>query len=77
MDVESDLKKICTCPNCGAEMRKNYYSATSYYVCSECGCSINAEERNYDSENVCPSCNQKLDGSECTYCGYDLGSDFD
>ena len=55
----------------------SFNSSTSYYVCSECGCSIYAEEQNYDCENLCPSCNQTLDGNECTYCGYDLGSDFD
>ncbi|MFE3845471.1 hypothetical protein ACFL1L_01245 [Thermoplasmatota archaeon] len=77
MIAESDLKKVCACPNCGSEMKITYQMSTYYYVCSECGCSIYAEKQNYDCESFCPSCNQPLDGNECTYCGYDLGSDFD
>jgi hypothetical protein len=77
MDVRSDLKKICICPNCGSEMKITCNDSTSYYFCKECGCSIDAKELNYDCENLCPSCNQTLDGNECSYCGYDLGSDFD
>jgi ssDNA-binding Zn-finger/Zn-ribbon topoisomerase 1 len=77
MDAESNLKKVCTCPNCGANMKIINDGSTSYYVCSECGCSIYAEDQNYDCQDLCPSCNQALDGNECSYCGYDLGSDFD
>ena len=47
------------------------------YVCPECGCTIDAEEQNFDAENICPNCYQPMEGSECSYCGYDLGSDFD
>ena len=77
MDLESNLKKICACPNCGAEMKISCYDSTSFYVCPDCGCSIEAIEQDYNCENFCPSCNQTLNGSECSYCGYDLGSDFD
>ena len=77
MDVGYDLKKICVCPNCGSEMKISYNDSTSCYVCPECGSSIDAKEQNYDCKNLCPSCNQTLDGNECSYCGYDLGSDFD
>ena len=58
-------------------MKISYNDSTSCYVCPECGSSIDAKEQNYDSENLCPSCNQTLEGNECLYCGYDLGSDFD
>ena len=46
MDVKSNLKKVCTCPNCGADMKIINDGSTSYYVCSECGCSIYAEDQN-------------------------------
>ena len=51
--------------------------SSQLYICPECGCTINAEEQKYDDEYTCPNCNQSLDGNECSYCGYDLGSDFD
>ena len=77
MDVKSKYKKICSCPNCGSDMKISIIDFESYYICPECGCSIIAEEQNYDCENLCPSCNQIISGNECSYCGYDLGSDFD
>lgn len=77
MDVESKSKKICICPNCGNEMKISFNDSTSYYVCPECGCSMDSEIQNYDWCNICPNCNQEIDDNECSYCGYDLGSDFD
>lgn len=69
-----EMKDKWICPNCGTEMNKS--PDNSAYVCPECGCSIEAEEKNFESGNICPNCNQPMDGNECQYCGYDLGSDF-
>ena len=50
----------------------------SCFVCPACGCSMEAEEQNFDTGEVCPNCHRLFTGSsECPYCGYDLGSDFD
>ena len=73
-----DVEEKWVCPNCGAKMKKSPDSQASIYVCPKCGCSIEATEQSLDADRVCPSCNQLLDdANECSYCGYDLGSDFD
>lgn len=77
MDVATELKEIWACPNCGTEMNLSHEGPVSIYVCPECGCTIDAEEQNFDAENICPNCYQPMEGKECSYCGYDLGSDFD
>ena len=77
MDIKTKSKKNCICPNCGTEMRIESNGSSSFFVCPDCGCSINSELQYYFCENLCPSCYQELDGNECYYCGYDLGSDFD
>ncbi len=78
MSVEMELDKKFVCPNCGAEMHLSTDAAVPIYVCSDCGCTIEAEEeQNFDSADLCPNCNQPMQGSECSYCGYDLGSDFE
>ena len=77
MEMASDLKKQCVCPNCGADMKPSEDISSPVYVCPECGCTIDGEDQEFDCQNACPNCNQLLDGNECPYCGYDLGSDFD
>jgi DNA-directed RNA polymerase subunit RPC12/RpoP len=77
MDVKTDLKNLWVCPNCGSDMNLSNNESNSVYVCPECGCTIDAEEQKFNFENACPNCNQIMDGNECSYCGYDLGSDFD
>jgi len=74
-DYETEDK--CICPNCGEEMKRSLDTSYPLYVCPKCGCSIEKSEQNLDSGMSCPNCNQLLDGDECPYCGYDLGSDFD
>jgi len=65
------------CPNCGSEMKKN--PELSCYVCVNCGCSIDAtDEQIFDTGIICPNCHRIIENeTECPYCGYDLGSDFD
>ena len=75
MRMEMDKKWVC--PNCGTEMNRSPDGSTNVYVCPECGCTIDAEEQNFELGNICPNCNQPIDGNECSYCGYDLGSDFE
>jgi Zn-finger nucleic acid-binding protein len=77
MDSKTDLKKTCACPNCGGKMAPSNNVSLSLYICPECGSSIDTGEQNYDCNNLCPNCNQILEDNECSYCGYDLGSDFD
>ena len=77
MDSKTDLKKTCAWPNCGGEMKLSDNVSLSLYICPDCGCSVDTEEQNYDCNNLCPNCNQILEDNECSYCGYDLGSDFD
>ena len=70
------MDDIWICPNCGAEMKIN--SELSCYVCVNCGCSIEADEKIFDSGTICPNCHRIIENeTECPYCGYDLGSDFD
>ena len=77
MNNSSKLKELWVCPNCGTEMNLIEKDNSSYYVCPECGCTIDSEKQNFDIDSICPNCNQVLEGNECSYCGYDLGSDFD
>ena len=77
METSTEMEEKYVCPNCGAKMNPSPNTPTPTYVCPECGCSIEVTEQNLDSRNVCPNCNQLLDGNECSYCGYDLGSDFE
>jgi hypothetical protein len=73
LETTSEVEKKWICPNCGSDMKRS----SEMYVCPECGCSIEAEEKNFDCGTTCPNCNQPMDGRECSYCGYDLGSDFE
>jgi hypothetical protein len=74
MDMENKL----ICPNCGGNMEPSITDSNHVYVCRDCGCCIDSDELfNFDNEKTCPNCNQSIEGSECTYCGYDLGSDFE
>ncbi|MEF8880097.1 MAG: zf-TFIIB domain-containing protein [Candidatus Thermoplasmatota archaeon] len=78
MEAELEMEKEVVCPNCGTSMKQSLDTATDIYVCPECGCSIEGdEESDFDNFAVCPNCNQPLEGNECSYCGYDLGSDFE
>jgi membrane protease subunit (stomatin/prohibitin family) len=77
MDDTTNLKEIWICPSCGKEMNLSQNGSMSVYICPECGCTIEAGTQNYDINNLCPNCNQVIDENECSYCGYDLGSDFD
>ena len=58
-------------------MRIESNGSSSFFVCPDCGCSMDSELQYYFCDNLCPICNQELDGNECYYCGYHLGSDFD
>lgn len=75
--IESETEKKCICPNCGENMNRSLTASISLYVCPKCGCSIEKIDQNLNADTTCPNCNQFLDGNECSYCGYDLGSDFD
>ena len=72
------MKDIWTCPNCGERMRKKSDISNVYHICLKCGYSMEGKEQNFDFGRVCPNCHHVLsDNIECSYCGYDLGSDFD
>ena len=74
--LNAETKYIC--PNCGGEMQLSVNSSDDTYVCKECGCCVSKNEiNNVDMDHCCPNCNQPLEGNECSYCGYDLGSDFE
>jgi len=75
--TESEEEKKCICPNCGEIMKRSMDASSPLYICPKCGCSIEKTDQNLDADMACPNCNQLLDGNECPYCGYDLGSDFD
>ena len=75
--TESETDEKCICPNCGEIMKRSLDASIPLYICPKCSCSIEKTDQNLDSDMTCPNCNQLLDGSECPYCGYDLGSDFD
>ncbi len=75
--MKVEKKEKCICPNCGATMERSIDISANVHVCPECGCTIESGGQNFESTNVCPNCNQLLEGNECPYCGYDLGSDFD
>ncbi len=77
MEVMMDQDEKWICPNCGEKMKRSTFTDEDLYICPKCGCTMEATDQNFDSLNCCPNCNQPLDGSECPYCGYDLGSDFD
>lgn len=78
MSMDMELKGKFVCPNCGSEMQLSSDAAVAMYVCPDCGSTIEAdEEQNFDGAGLCPNCNQQMQGSECSYCGYDLGSDFE
>jgi hypothetical protein len=76
MDEAAELSEGCVCPNCGEKMNKSIDGSLVFFVCPACGCTIDAENNNFELNKVCPNCNQTLEGYECSYCGYDLGSDF-
>ena len=72
------MEDIWSCPNCGATMKKMVGEFGIYRVCSKCGCTLEGNEQHFESNHICPNCHQEIDdNSECTRCGYDLGSDFE
>jgi transposase len=76
--METEMEDKCICPNCGEKMNRSENTTDSIFVCPECGCSIDADNQFYGSDDLCPNCNQLMEeGNECSYCGYDLGTDFD
>ena len=77
METTTELKKQWVCPNCGTDMKPSEDPESQVYICPECGCTVDGEDQDLSCGNVCPNCNQILEGNECPYCGYDLGSDFD
>jgi ssDNA-binding Zn-finger/Zn-ribbon topoisomerase 1 len=71
-------EEVYTCPNCGSDMKKKTNTWGLFYACPECGCTTEGKEQNFDYGEICPNCGRTMDESnECSYCGYDLGSDFD
>lgn len=66
-----------TCPNCGGKMKRVVNNDVPYFVCPDCGSSLEESDLCYELKAICPNCHQPMDGNECSYCGYDLGSDFD
>ena len=77
METVTEEEERCICPNCGVKVKPTLDISTNAYFCPECGCTIESVDQNFDTTATCPNCNQLLDGSECPYCGYDLGSDFE
>ena len=75
--IEPEEEQKCICPNCGEIMKRSLDATIPLYICPKCGCSVETTDQNLDADTTCPNCNQLLDGNECPYCGYDLGSDFD
>ena len=60
------------------EIEVEHQQKDSADVCKDCGCCVSTNElNNVDTDHICPNCNQSLEGNECSYCGYDLGSDFE
>lgn len=78
MEIKLEEEDTWICPNCGSKMEKLKNNPVICHVCPQCGCTIEGKEQNFDTESICPNCYQPMgDSSECSYCGYDLGSDFD
>ena len=72
------MDNIWICPNCGSGMKRISYNPFICHECPKCGCTIEGREQKFDYENNCPNCHQSMENhSECPYCGYDMGSDFD
>lgn len=65
------------CPNCGATMKQVIIESGLFHICQKCGCTIEGRKQNFESESICPNCHSLMESeSECSYCGYDLGTDF-
>ena len=78
MYEQLDREHKFICPNCGGEMIPSKNELDDTYICKECGCCVHGDEiQDFNSDMICPNCNQPLEGNECSYCGYDLGSDFE
>jgi DNA-directed RNA polymerase subunit RPC12/RpoP len=74
----TDMETKYICPNCGGDMEPSPNQSDETYICNDCGCCVSTNELyNVDTDHICPNCNQPLEGNECSYCGYDLGSDFE
>ena len=72
------MEDIWTCPNCGATMKKIMDENGIYRTCPKCGCTVEGHEQHFDENQVCPNCHQEMESNcECSYCGYDLGTDFE
>ena len=72
------MEDIWTCPNCGATMKKKTDVYGHYRICPKCGCTVEGHEQRYDANQICPNCHQEIDNnSECSHCGYYLGTDFE
>ena len=71
------MEEIWTCPNCGASMKKMTGEIGLYHICPKCGCTLEGQAQRFEANQSCPNCHREIDGnSECSYCGYDLGTDF-
>ena len=72
------MDDLWICPNCGTAMKQLINKSGLFRICEKCGCTIEGKEQNFESEGICPNCHCLMEStSECSYCGYDLGSDFD
>lgn len=72
------MEETWICPNCGNEMKRLTNKSGLFHVCQKCGCTLEGKEQNFGYEKICPNCHSPMDSStECDYCGYDLGSDFE
>jgi Zn-finger nucleic acid-binding protein len=72
------MEETWICPNCGTEMKRLNNKSGLFHVCQKCGCTLEGREQNFGFGKICPNCHSTMDSStECDYCGYDLGSDFE
>ncbi len=76
LELSVDQDNVWVCPHCGEEMKLVKNREGCYHVCESCGCMIEGLEQDCELGSVCPNCHQVMDGGECSYCGYDMGSDF-
>ena len=71
------MEDIWICPNCGATMKRVIIESGLFHICKKCGCTLEGRKQNFESECICPNCHCLMESeSECSHCGYDLGSDF-
>ena len=72
------MEDLWICPNCGTTMKRIVIDSGLFHICQKCGCSIEGKEQVFNADKICPNCHCSMESdSECSYCGYDLGSDFE